>query len=723
MTAMTALPAASWRRVLILPGLLFLGLYLAWLVWGRQDPWERLLLGNLVLLFTTLLTGLLSVWIRQRVQEPRLRRAWGWLSAGLLLWLLADITRLVRGMDAGVVLSLAPVDAIYLLGSVPLWVGLALYPRQPRQSFGRLGLLLEMALTTAAVLTFVWLFVLQPALAYRNSFSYMAGMLYPLSDLISLILLLNLILTADTRSLPLPFGWISLGLMAYISSDLAYTARLLNAGYQTGSLVDFGWVLGDGLLVMAVLTQSESILERRRSPASEGLQVRLQMLLPVLTTLALAVFTLINWTMRGRLDQLGVWATLVLCLGLIARQGILAGEIEMQQYANLVNSVAEPAFVCDARGRLVLVNPALLTSAGYQDAPHLLLGHPLAKLLSSGEDAQRLIAEGLRRGWSGELPVLRQDGSSFPASLSLRPLRPSGRRSLALAGTAHDLSVQVRQQQALQVANEQINNDRTELERLNSRLEQLVAEKTADLTTAYHRLEEQNLALQQLDQLKSDFVSLVSHELRAPLTNINSGIELLLSRSARLPARATTDLELVQAEITRLTRFVETILDLSALDAGKLPLYPAPTSLAGVVEALQQQARHHPSGGRVDWCIDPDLPAVLADDQAINSVLYHLLENAFKYAPEGRIRVCAGQEYARVWVEVSDEGPGIPPESLPLLFGRFSRPGAKDAQTVYGHGLGLYIVRRLVEAMDGEVQAGNRVEGGACFRFWLPAVE
>ena len=78
--------------------------------------------------------------------------------------------------------------------------------------------------------------------------------------------------------------------------------------------------------------------------------------------------------------------------------------------------------------------------------------------------------------------------------------------------------------------------------------------------------------------MKSDFVSIVSHELRAPLTNINGGIELLLTGQT-LPDRSRQTLHLVQAEIQRLTRFVETILDLSALDAGRLPLYPAPLSL------------------------------------------------------------------------------------------------------------------------------------------------
>ncbi len=163
---------------------------------------------------------------------------------------------------------------------------------------------------------------------------------------------------------------------------------------------------------------------------------------------------------------------------------------------------------------------------------------------------------------------------SFP-----RRILPIERERLALAGTAHDLSQQKAQQAALQAALEQIESDRAQLERLNADLERLVAEKTADLSAAYARLEAQNRALRELDRLKSDFVSLVSHELRAPLTNIKGGLELVLSKAVRLPSTTREHLVLVQAEIERLSRFVETILDLSALEAGRLPLYPGAVRL------------------------------------------------------------------------------------------------------------------------------------------------
>ncbi|MGD0708490.1 MAG: PAS domain-containing sensor histidine kinase, partial [Anaerolineaceae bacterium] len=361
------------------------------------------------------------------------------------------------------------------------------------------------------------------------------------------------------------------------------------------------------------------------------------------------------------------------------------------------------------------INPAFLAAAGYTTADELL-SRSLNSFLSSSEPLNSTIRGPELQSWSGELQLRRKDGSELPIFLSLRPLFPAGNNHLALAGTAYDLTEQKRQQAALEAAHSQ-------LEQLNQQLELKVDEKTASLSEAYARLEEQNVALHKLDELKSDFVSLVSHELRAPLTNINGGIELLLSGKHPLPQQASGTLELVQGEIKRLTRFVETILDLSALDAGRLPLYPAPLSLHNVVATLQTQMLHLEGTSRIRWEIPPDYPYLLADENALGSVLFHLLDNALKYAPTGSITVSVGVEGSRGWIKVSDEGPGIAPEALPFLFDRFYRSRVSDSQSVYGHGLGLYIVRRLLDAMQGTIAVENLPGGGACFTCTLPLIE
>ena len=117
-------------------------------------------------------------------------------------------------------------------------------------------------------------------------------------------------------------------------------------------------------------------------------------------------------------------------------------------------------------------------------------------------------------------------GALIPVLLTFRSIEAGNQQRLVYAATAHDLRVQKQQQDELLQAYIEVAHARTELEHLNQDLEKIVDNKTSDLQLAYQTLEEQNKALQQLDQIKSDFVSLVSHELRAPLTNIRGGIEL-----------------------------------------------------------------------------------------------------------------------------------------------------------------------------------------------------
>ncbi|MCS6911008.1 MAG: HAMP domain-containing histidine kinase, partial [Anaerolineales bacterium] len=169
-------------------------------------------------------------------------------------------------------------------------------------------------------------------------------------------------------------------------------------------------------------------------------------------------------------------------------------------------------------------------------------------------------------------------------------------------------------------------------------------------------------------------------------------------------------------------RFVETILDLSALEAGRLPLTIAPLDVAAVLAPLQAQWAAAPGGERVRVELPAQLPPVLADERALTSVLFHLVDNALKYAPEGEVLVRVEAASLGVRFSVIDHGPGVPSELREVIFNKFQRLNAADAQTVYGHGLGLYMVRRLLHALDGDIAVTDAPGGGACFTFELPAV-
>jgi signal transduction histidine kinase len=314
--------------------------------------------------------------------------------------------------------------------------------------------------------------------------------------------------------------------------------------------------------------------------------------------------------------------------------------------------------------------------------------------------------------------ALKRDGT--PYQISLSPIVAENSRVL-IAGVAHDLSEQKRQRDAIQHAYNELQAVYKRLEDLNTQLEQKVEERTGTLQQAYRQLEEQNKVLQGLDQIKSDFVSLVSHELRAPLTNLGGGLELLLSREHDAGDQKT--LLLIQAEIQRLTRFVENILNVSALEAGRFVMRPLKLSLPMIVNEVRSGWRNLPDFNRIQIDVGDGLPLVLADEDALRSVFAHLVDNALKYAPQSDVCIGAQPAGNQIRVEVRDFGPGIPIDKRNLLFERFQRLDVKDSQSVYGYGLGLYLSQRLLRAMNSELHFEPPRDGGARFYFYLSPSE
>jgi signal transduction histidine kinase len=245
-------------------------------------------------------------------------------------------------------------------------------------------------------------------------------------------------------------------------------------------------------------------------------------------------------------------------------------------------------------------------------------------------------------------------------------------------------------------------------------LERKVEERTRHITDVMQKLDEQNQALRLLDKQKSEFVALVSHELRAPLTNINGGLELLFARDKQLSSNSRSTLDLVAAEAARLTHFVETILNVSAMESGQLPAQPGPVNVEAVIRHVAGQFSQTPASQLV-LAIPPDLPPVLADEHFLQSVVFHLVDNALKYAPESTITILATTREGWVEIRVRDRGIGVSPQAAKRLFHMFERLDARDSQSVYGYGLGLYMCKQLMRAMQGEIWLDEAETPGATF--------
>jgi phosphoserine phosphatase RsbU/P len=260
-----------------------------------------------------------------------------------------------------------------------------------------------------------------------------------------------------------------------------------------------------------------------------------------------------------------------------------------------------------------------------------------------------------------------------------------------------------------------------DIARLNHELEQKVAARTTEL-------EEANLRLIEMDRVKSDFISLVSHELRTPLSTLNGGLEIALQHDENLPPKVQRTLHLLLTETARLTEFVQTILDTSQLEAGKLRLNCGPVA----VKPMLRQATDMVLGadaGRVVWHIPADVPPIWVDEVYTEEAVRNLLLNAQKYTPpHSPIELTVTVEERRLCICVTDHGPGIPPEEQRLVFDRFARAQQRNGDQPYGWGLGLYFARMLLEAQGGDLNVESPVHAnpaapGCRFIMTLPLAE
>ena len=234
--------------------------------------------------------------------------------------------------------------------------------------------------------------------------------------------------------------------------------------------------------------------------------------------------------------------------------------------------------------------------------------------------------------------------------------------------------------------------------------------------------------LKAAEQLKSDFVAMVSHELRAPLTTVAGSVEMLgVCDPTSDPEAFQEVLTILNHQTRRLRNVVEEVLQLTRVEAGHLQLHLQPLALAPFLATLLEEVRLEWSADMrpLQLHVEPDAPPVWADPDLLAIVLRNLLENARKYTPEGSaidVTVAAAASADRLQVAVLDHGPGIAEPLLEPIFERFSRGGRSSSQWTRGYGLGLYIAREILTAHQGEIWAENRADG-ACFAFSLWAVQ
>jgi signal transduction histidine kinase len=244
-------------------------------------------------------------------------------------------------------------------------------------------------------------------------------------------------------------------------------------------------------------------------------------------------------------------------------------------------------------------------------------------------------------------------------------------------------------------------------------LEQRIVARTRQLAKANERLTE-------LDRLKTKFVSDISHELRTPITNLSLYLDLLAKGK---PERREQYTAVLRQQVDRLTLMIEDILNISRLDMGRIKLNVIPLDVNQLIQDVVETFADGMDGSvSLVTELHPDVPVILGDQKQITLVLTNLLNNAIDYTQTGSIHVTTVWDDVqnRVCIEVKDTGLGIPPREIDHVFERFYRASNVSQSTMPGTGLGLSLVKELINLHHGEIEIASELNVGTTVSIYLP---
>jgi PAS domain S-box-containing protein len=231
-------------------------------------------------------------------------------------------------------------------------------------------------------------------------------------------------------------------------------------------------------------------------------------------------------------------------------------------------------------------------------------------------------------------------------------------------------------------------------------------------------------AIRNVERMKTAFVSTVSHELRTPLTSIKGFISTLLQDTeGYFDAEARQEFyQIIDSECDRLRRLIDDLLNVSRIESGRaLQMNWSLFEPLSVIEKVMQAQRSYTDKHRLTLDFSGEVPRLLGDSDKFDQILTNLLSNAIKYSPKGgevKVVVDVGEE--DLTLRVSDQGIGIPRDVLPRLFEKFERVDNRDTRQAGGTGIGLYLVKHLVEQHEGEIKIESELGKGSTFVVRMP---
>ncbi len=629
----------------------------------------------------------------------RTRLAWTFFAASAGSWGIGEVVWSVYEVGMGVSVPFpSAADAGFLL-AIPLAIsGVFAFTSAPGRLATRGEALLAGAIIALSLLFVAW--VLGLGKVYDTSTASPAGRLiglaYPVGDIVTitvLVLALRRARRAELGSILLLLG----GLASAALSDSAFAYLTASGAYGAiGSILDAGWVIGYLMIALAPIwpaTDTEKV-------KAEGPIELWQLGLPWAAVVAAAVSAIGLVSSDQLLDRFET--VLAGCIGLllVASQvlshrdslSLLVDsrriENQLERRNNLLNEIITHAPLGIVRSgidmRIIDVNPrmaALMRADASQ-----MVGMPVAAYLDPGEFTR--VFELFQPLWNGAVDSIESDSRAVRGDRTSVWLHWSATTVRNAAGRVEYFIAMYEDTDAQHAANEAATAHLAGIERLN--------------------------------QLKSEFITLVSHEFRTGLVGIQ-GFSEMIRDSEDLAAE---DIKAFAADINkdaqRLNRMINDMLDLDRIEAGRLVLHLEPVDVNVVLQEAVERARASSELHVFNVELDPALPIAHCDADRVAQIISNLLTNAVKYSPDGgEVLVSSVASEGFVEVSVRDHGVGIAPEFAKRLFSRYERY-EKTSGKIIGTGLGLAIARQIVEMHGGRIWVDTTVGSGSDFRFTLP---
>ncbi len=639
-----------------------------------------------------------SCGLAARQTEGRRRQAWTLLGVSAFIWGVGAAVSAFYDLVLGAPPPHPSIADIGYLAAYPLAVTAVMsVPTAPSSTATR-----GRAFIDAGIIASALVFM---ALAVGLGGVYRSSVQSPLADLITLarplgdVVVLTVLIPAVLRGVARRRGrliFLLAGFAAIAFSDAANAVLTASdTPHSNVELFDIGWVIGFMLIALAPLWP----LRAESRTAEDQPASLVQVAVPLLSLVLVATTTLVVTGTGRKMDvwisfpgaALGILLTVSQLLTHRDSLGLLAKsrrtEAQLQERTAFLNQVIghTPAGLARISRELRITDPNPRLCALFRAPSRVIVGSSLTEYVPEADvkkvfDAIPPVSNEID-SVEADSEAVRADGSHLWVHWSATPVR----------------------------------NARGGIEYILAMFDDVTSEHEADAAAMA------NLAsLERLNKLKSEFVTMVSHEFRTALTGIQGYSEVMRDDTVT-PEEVKEFAGDINTDAERLSRMITEMLDLDRMEAGRMKLNMGPLDINALLSDAAGRARVASSKHRITVALGSGIPIIVGDSDRIFQVVANLLSNAIKYSPSGgEVEVSSTLDAGSVKVGVRDHGPGIPPEFIDRLFGRYERYEGNPRNGVIGTGLGLAIARQIVEMHKGQIWVESQLGAGSQFYFTIP---